>query len=185
MNSNRLLIFFCLLVLTLLPACAPAAPASSGDGVVRAVLFYTPGCSSCEKALRDIIPPLEAKYGTKLVVTRVPLNDLDEVGRLYEAADFFRLKKDDVMVPFVVVGGSVLAGEAAVQRDLDGKIQAGIAAGGWSAPALPTRLAELATRPTPTPRATIAPLIEAPGVGAKPTDSGACVLNTPCPTPSK
>ena len=51
----------------------------------------------------------------------MPLNDLDEVGRLYEAADFFKLKKDDVMVPFVVVGGSVLAGEAAVQRDLDGQ----------------------------------------------------------------
>ena len=66
MNPNRILIFFCLLVLTLLPACAPAAPASSGDGVVRALLFYTPGCSSCEKALRDIIPPLEGQIRRKI-----------------------------------------------------------------------------------------------------------------------
>jgi len=167
-------------------ACAPAPAPASGDGIVRAVLFYTPGCSSCEKALRDIIPPLETEFGARLQITRVPLNDLDEVGRLYESADFFKMNKGDVIVPFVVIGRDVLAGETAVQRDLRAKIQAGLTAGGLNAPALPARLGELAARPTPTPRATIAPLIDAPGVGAaKPTAPGPCVINTPCPTPGK
>jgi hypothetical protein len=173
-----------ILAALLLAGCAPAPQASSGDGIMRAVLFYTPGCSSCEKALRDILPPLESEFGARLQITRVPLNDLDEVGRLYESADYFKMKKDDVIVPFVVIGRDVLAGEAAVQRDLRAKIQAGLAAGGLSAPALPARLGELAARPTPTPRATLPPLIEIPGPGPANNPGGAapCVINTPCPT---
>ncbi len=186
MNLKQMLALWVLLVpMLLLAACAPAPAPSSGDGIVRAVLFYTPGCSSCEKALREIIPPLESEFGSKLILTRVPLNDLDEVGRLYESSDFFKLKKDDVMVPFIVIGRDVLAGEAPVQRDLRAKIQAGLAAGGLNAPALPARLAELAARPSPTPRATIAPLINPPGPGAaRSTGVAPCVINTPCPTPA-
>jgi hypothetical protein len=168
--------------LVLLVACAPAQPVISGDGVVRAVLFWTPGCVSCEKALRDTLPPLEAKYGGRFQLTRVPLNDLDEIGRLYEAADFFKLKKDDILVPLVVIGTDVLSGEAALARDLDGKIQVGIAAGGWAQPALPPRLLELAARATPTPRATLPALFNPAGPSS---DPGACVINTPCPTVSK
>jgi hypothetical protein len=168
--------------MVLLVACAPAKPVSSSDGVVRAVLFWTPGCASCEKALRDIIPPLEAKYGARFQLTRVPLNDLDEIGRLYEAADFFKLKKDDILVPLVVIGTDVLSGEAALARDLDAKIQTGIAAGGWPQPALPPRLLELAARATLTPRATIPALFNPAGPA---TDPGACVINTPCPTLSR
>ena len=182
-NSSVLLTGFFLLLLVALAACAPAQPAAPGnDGIVRMVLFWTPGCSSCEKALTEIIPPLETKYGARLQILKVPLNNLAEVDRLYASADFFKIKKDDVLTPFVVIGNEVISGEPAVERGLDQKIQAGITAGGLVQPALPPQLAELAARPTPTPRVTI-PLIEGPGTGAtKPAPPGACVINTPCPT---
>ena len=175
----RFLLAAGLLPVLLLAACAPApTPAvTSGDGIVRAVLFYTPGCSSCEKALRDTIPPLEARYGSRFQLLKVPLNDLSEVDRLYASADFFKIKKEDVMVPFVVIGNDLLIGETALEENLDAKIKAGIVAGGYVQPALPSLLAELAARPTSTPRPTIAPLISLPGVEAQPT---ACVVNTPC-----
>jgi thiol-disulfide isomerase/thioredoxin len=176
---------FFLLILAALSACAPLQPAAaSGDGIVRVVLFWTPGCSSCEKALTEIIPPLESKYGAKLQVLKVPLNNLDEVNRLYAAADFFKIKKDDILTPFVLVGTEILSGEPALSSGLDQKIQAGIAAGGLAHPALPPALAELAARSTPTPKANAAPGIEGPGVSAptKPAAPGACVINTPCPT---
>lgn len=188
MKINKTLFVFISALLALwLAACTPAPAATSGDGIVRAVLFWTPGCSSCEKVLRDTLPPLEARYGSRFLLLRVPLNNLAEVDRLYAAADFFKLKKEDVLVPLVVIGGSVLAGETAVERDLDASIQAGLAAGGYAQPALPPPLAELAARPTPTPRPTLAPLINEPGaLPAQPTAAGACVVNTLCPpTPTK
>ena len=183
MNKNSAVLYF-IFFLLLLAACAPVQPAgSSQDGIVRMVLFWTPGCSSCEKALTEIIPPLETKYGAKLQVLKVPLNNLDEVNRLYGSADFFKIKKEAVLTPFVLIGNDVLSGEPALLSSLDQKIQAGIAAGGLDQPALSPQLAELAARATPTPRSTIAPLINGPGLGAtKPAAPGACIINTPCPT---
>ena len=169
----------------LLPACSPAPVLTSGDGIVRAVLFWTPGCSSCEKVLRDVLPPLETRYGARLQILKVPLNDLSEVDRLYASAGYFKVNKGDILVPFVVIGSDVLSGETSVETQLDEKIKAGIVAGGLVQPALPPQLAELAARPTPTPRATLPPLIEIPGVGVQST---ACALDNPCvmtatPTP--
>lgn len=174
-----------LIFLAALAACAPLqTAASSGDGIVRVILFWTPGCSSCEKALTEILPPLEAKYGAALQVLKVPLNNLDEVNRLYAAADFFKIKKDDILTPFVLIGKDVLAGEPAMSSGLDQKIQAGLAAGGLAQPALPPALAELAARPSPTPRVTPGSILDGPGVTAptRPAAPGACVINTPCPT---
>ena len=177
------LAFGLLILAWLLAACAPAAPAGNGSGLVKAILFWTPGCSSCEKALTEILPPLEAKYGARLQMLKVPLNNLNEVDRLYASADFFKIKKEDVLTPFVVIGKDVLSGEPALTQNLDQKIQAGLTAGGLDQPALPPALAELAARPTPTPKPTIPALINSPGTGpTKPADPGACVINTPCPT---
>jgi hypothetical protein len=177
---------FGLIVVAILSACAPLQPAASTpNGVVRVVLFWTPGCTSCEKVLTETIPPLEARYGAKLQVLKVPLNNLDEVNRLYAAADFLKIKKDDILTPFALVGTEVLSGEPAISAGLDQKIQAGLAAGGLVQPALPQPLAELAARPTPTPKVTPGAVIEGPGVTAptkKPADPGACVISTPCPT---
>jgi len=179
-----------LLILTLafgliLPGCSAAPAVSSGDGIVRAVLFWTPGCSSCENVLRNVLPPLEARYGSRLQMLKVPLNDLSEVNRLYASAGYFKISKGDILVPFVVIGNDVLSGETAVDDHLDEKIKAGIAAGGLVLPALPPQLAELAARPTPTLRATLPPFIQAPGTGSQGT---ACALDAPCamtatPTP--
>ena len=152
---------------------------------MRAVLFWTPGCSSCEKVLRDVLPPLETRYGSRLQMLKVPLNDLNEVNRLYASAEFFKINKGEILVPFVLIGSDVLSGETAVENQLDEKIKAGIVAGGLVQPALPPQLAELAARPTPTLRATLPPFIEVPGAGVQGT---ACALDNPCvmtatPTP--
>jgi thiol-disulfide isomerase/thioredoxin len=187
MKTNLILIS--MILLSVLAGCAPAAPVSSGDGIVRAVLFWTPGCLACETALTQILPPLEKKYGARLVITKVPLNNVAEVDQLYAAADFFKMKKDDVLPPFLVIGADALSGEAALRESLDAKIAAGFKAGGLAAPALPATLSQLAARATPTPRATLPPITSGPGQGTiKPTDPSECVINTPCAptvTPAK
>ena len=183
--TGKLLLILTLAMGLFLPACAAAPAATSGDGIVRAVLFWTPGCSSCEKVLRDVLPPLETRYGSRLQMLKVPLNDLNEVDRLYASAGFFKIKPGEVLVPLVLIGSDVLSGETAVENNLDEKIKAGIAAGGLIQPALPPQLVELAARPTPTPRPTLPPFIEIPGAGVQGT---ACALDNPCvmtqtPTP--
>jgi hypothetical protein len=183
--SGKLGLILILALGLLLSACSAPPSVISGDGIVHAVLFWTPGCSSCEKVLKDVLPPLEARYGGRLQMLEVPLNDLSEVDRLYASAGFFKINKGDILVPFVVIGSDVLSGETAVESHLDEKIKAGIVAGGLVQPALPPQLAELAARPTSTPRATLPPFIEVPGAGVQ---SDACSLNNPCvmtatPTP--
>ncbi len=175
--SGKLILVFTLVFGLILSACSAAPAVTSGDGIVRAVLFWTPGCSSCEKVLRDVIPPLETRYGGRLQLLKVPLNDLSEVDRLYASAGFFKINKGDILVPFVVIGNDVLSGETAVENQLDEKIKAGIVDGGLLQPALPPQLAELAARPTPTARATLPPFIQVPGAGVQTT---ACALDNPC-----
>jgi hypothetical protein len=174
---GKLLFILTLAFGLLLSACGAAPAVTSGDGIVRAVLFWTPGCSSCEKVLRDVLPPLETRYGGRLQMLMVPLNNLSDVDRLYASASFFKINKGDILVPFVVIGSDTLSGETAVENQLDEKIKAGIVGGGLLPPALPPQLAELAARPTPTARATLPPFIEILGAGVQGT---ACALDNPC-----
>lgn len=166
----------CLLLLWLCTACAPQ-PMTSGDGIVRLTLFWTPGCASCEMVLRDTLPLLQARYGPRMQVLMVPLNDLSEVDRLIASASDLKLQKDDIRVPLVMIGSQVLSGEEAVNNRLEKLIQDGLAAGGLPQPALPASLAELARRATPTPRATLPPYLQPPSAGV---ESNACSLTTPC-----
>ena len=51
------------------------------------------------------------------------------VWTLFAAADFFGLKKEDVAVPFLVVGSQVLVGQQAIQAQFPGLIEQGLAPG--------------------------------------------------------
>ena len=151
--------------------------------VVNAVLFYTPGCSYCQAVIGSVLPPLQARYGERLSIVAVPLNGIEDVDTLFAAADFFGLKKEDVAVPFLVVGSQVLVGQQAIQAQFPGLIEQGLAQGGIPAPRLPAALATLAARPSPTP---LPPGVELGPVvpraqAASSHPPGNCSERPPCP----
>src|SRR5450830_1917147 len=77
--------------------------------VVDAVFFWSADCSFCQAVLAKDLPPLEAKYGSQLQIQKVPLVSANDIDTLFNAADFFGLKKDQIVVPFLVVGNKTLA----------------------------------------------------------------------------
>jgi hypothetical protein len=148
---------------------------SAPPPAVHAVFFWSPDCSFCQAVLAKDLPPLEAKYGSQLQIQKVPLVSASDVDTLFNAAGFFGLKKDEIVVPFLVVGNKTLAGQDAIEKQFAGIIEAGLAQGGIPAPLLPQALADLVARPTPTPRPTIVAIGSvplAPGEIPSPTSPG-------------
>jgi thiol-disulfide isomerase/thioredoxin len=163
---------------------------------VQAVFFWEPGCPACETVLAKDLPPLEAQYASQLRVLKVPLNTVADLDALYSSAGFYGLAKDQVVVPFLVVGDKVLAGKDAIEQLFPGIVAAGLASGGIPAPQLPPALAALAQRPTLRPTfVTLGGAASGPGEQLTPTAPGSsagcleanstgCAVNPPQLTPS-
>ena len=153
--------------------------------VVYAVMFWTPGCSFCEAVLTKVLPPLEAKYGSQLQILKIPLTGVDDVDQLFAAAPTYGVAKEQVAVPFLVVGSQALVGQTAIEEQFPAIIEKGLAQGGIPAPVLPAALAQIAQRPTPTPRPTAeagAGVVAGPlpaGTDAAAPPLGNCVVGQP------
>jgi thiol-disulfide isomerase/thioredoxin len=107
------------------------------SGSVRAVLFWMEGCPFCETVLNNVLPPLEAKYGNTLEVHRVEVEGIQAVDQLYQLGERLGIPKDDIGVPFLLLGDRALIGYDAIQKQLPLLIEAELARGGVDFPAVP------------------------------------------------
>jgi uncharacterized membrane protein/glutaredoxin len=131
----------------------PATPEATSlpvqtDAIVRAVLFWMDGCPHCHTVLENVLPPLQAKYGERLQVQLIELATTQDVDHLYETATGYGIPKEQVGVPFLVIGDQVLIGSEQIPMELPGLIEKYLAAGGVELPDVPG-LAK--ATPTPTP----------------------------------
>ena len=90
MKPSRILFFTLLISLLTLgyqvtPGRAQDSDLPSEKSVVQAVIFWMEGCSNCDTVLKEVLPPLEAKYGEQLAITRVQLVTTEDVDQLYQA----------------------------------------------------------------------------------------------------
>ncbi|MFM8319486.1 MAG: vitamin K epoxide reductase family protein [Chloroflexota bacterium] len=144
---RRVLLTGLFLIAVLLPAFA----AHAEDGVVHAVLFYSPSCTHCHEVMEQHLPPLVEKYGAQLDVIGVDVEH--EVGQnLYQAMlAAFSVPDERVGVPTLVVGSMVLVGSVEIPEQLPEIIEEGLASGGIGWPAIPgleTVLASQANAPS-------------------------------------
>ncbi|MCX6024651.1 MAG: hypothetical protein NTY23_00025 [Chloroflexi bacterium] len=114
--------------------------------------------------MNNVLPPLQSNYGEHLQVLLVQLVDQASVDRLFQAADELGVAKEDVGVPFLVVGRSALIGSGEIPDQLPGIIDAGLASGGIAFPQLasladlaPSRAASQAVQATVLPSAAPSP----------------------------
>lgn len=128
------------------------SPLVQTEAIVRAVLFWMDGCPHCQTVLENVLPPLQTKYGDRLQVRLIELATTQDVDRLYQAAAGYGIPKEQVGVPFLVIGDQVLIGSEQIPKELPGLIEKYLAAGGVEFPNVPGLATAL---PTATPAAPI------------------------------
>jgi uncharacterized membrane protein/thiol-disulfide isomerase/thioredoxin len=150
-NAPRFAFLIVIILLASVSLTRPAraaAPAQASNGVVRAVLFWMDGCPHCHKVLDEILPPLQALYGDKLDILLIEVKSMEELDRLYLLAESIGIPKEQVGVPFMLIGEEVLIGSGQIPAELPRLISVYLAAGGVDYPDLPALASFLPTGAT-------------------------------------
>jgi uncharacterized membrane protein len=139
-KANRCWIALLLLLTYLLigPARASIAASPAQDApapVVQAVMFWMESCGHCHYIIEQVLPGIESTYGDQLEIFLIELVSITEVNLLYETAEGFGIPKEQVGVPFLVIGDHFLSGSIEIPEKLPGLIEAYLSAGGVALPA--------------------------------------------------
>ncbi len=124
-----------LLALVLLAGPGPAQ-AAAGDGIARAVFFYTPACPHCHELLNGRLPAIVAQHGDRLRLLTVDAST--PVGRrLFRAAvEDYSVPDRKRGVPAVVIGDQFLAGVRDISEQLPQLVTISLDNGGVDWPAI-------------------------------------------------
>lgn len=167
------------------PANAQPKPTAepTGDGVVRAVVFYSENCPHCGDVLYHYLPPMEERYGDQLRVAR--FNTVDPLAKiLYQMGkELFVGEGERTGVPWLVIDNRTLLGSITIRDELPPLIDQYLAQGGIGWPAIPGVAEAMGASEPPTaapPTATELPT-EAATATPMPT---ATATPTPEPTPT-
>jgi uncharacterized membrane protein/thiol-disulfide isomerase/thioredoxin/glutaredoxin len=93
-------------------------------------MFWMNGCPHCHYVLDNVLPPIQEKYGDQFQIQLVELVTAQDIDRLYQTAEVFGIPKEQVYVPFLVIGEHVLVGSDQIPSELPGLIEFYLAAGG-------------------------------------------------------
>ena len=141
MNAKLKLNFLILIILGVpLVSSQQALAGSPGQAseqpVVRAVMFWSATCGHCEYVIKNVLPPLQTRYGGQLEILLIEIASQEDVDRLFQTATAFGIDKDAVGVPFMIVGDRVLQGSQQIPAELPGLIETHLAAGGLDYPSV-------------------------------------------------
>jgi uncharacterized membrane protein len=123
------------LIVLLLLSTLPFSAAQAADGVIRAVLFYSPTCGHCEYVITEVIPPLFEQYGRQLFIIGIDISQAD--GQALFAAALQHFKVESAGVPFLVIGDTYLVGSKDIPEQFPVLIEQYLAQGGVDWPAIP------------------------------------------------
>ena len=151
---HKILLISCY-ILVLLSTSAFSLLPQVGSPVVKAVLFWMQGCPHCHEVIDTVLPPIQAKYGEQLQIKLIELTGSQEINALYSLAESMGIPKNDVGVPFLIIGEHVLVGSGEIPDQLPGLIDSYLAAGGVDFPDSPALapLLQLSTADTDSPTA--------------------------------
>ncbi len=113
---------------------ASASATANGDGVVRAVMFWSDSCPHCHHVIDNVLPPLQERYGDRLQIHLVEVSSASEFERVAQVASAYGIPRDQVGVPFLVIGDRALMGSNQIPEELPGLIERHLNAGGVDYP---------------------------------------------------
>jgi uncharacterized membrane protein len=118
------------------PARVNAQEQPPADGTVYAVLFWLSTCPHCHDVIENVLPPLEARYGSQVQIYRAEVSGAENWANLQALAASQGIPAEYVGVPFLVIGDTFLIGSDRIEMELPGLIEAYLAQGGVALPAL-------------------------------------------------
>ena len=125
------------LLITFFLLATLVAGTSAQEGVVHAILFYSPSCGHCHYVMEEVFPPLREKYGDQLQILELDTTT-PEGRRLYNAStELYEIPAEWQGVPRLLVGDSYFIGSQQIPEQFPGLIEEQLAAGGVDWPALP------------------------------------------------
>jgi uncharacterized membrane protein len=106
--------------------------------VVQAVMFWLESCGHCQYVIEEVLPPIQTQYGEQFELLMIQLVTTEEIDRLYQTAAAFGIAKEDVGVPFLVIGDQALSSSRQIADELPGLIEQYLAQGGVATLDLPS-----------------------------------------------
>ncbi len=135
--SKTLTLLFTLLVLIGYPASSKAAPIRSETATVHAVLFFSSGCPYCNQVLTTTLPALQDQYKSQLSILLIEVVTLKDVENLYTLGASLGLSKEQVAVPFLLIGSTPLVGVDEIESKFAALIDKYLTSGGMEYPDMP------------------------------------------------
>ncbi|MEX2162252.1 MAG: vitamin K epoxide reductase family protein [Anaerolineales bacterium] len=125
-----------ILILSLLASTlivSPALAQTPQPPVVRAVLFFSPLCSSCKQIVEESLPPVIERFGSQLQIFFVDVNTVEGAGLFSAAVETYEAPR---VVPFLVFGQDFLFGERII-TEFPRLVDSHLAQGGLEWPSIP------------------------------------------------
>lgn len=126
-----------LLLLLLLPHVTSATVALAQEGIVRAVLFYSPSCPHCHKVMTEDLPPLLEEHGAQLDIVAVDTAHPDGNAMYQAAIERFSITPERRGVPTLIVGDNVLVGSIEIPQVFPVLVESYLDEGGVDWPDIP------------------------------------------------
>ena len=118
--------------ITLLIVWLVAAVTAQAAGPVRLFIFYTDTCGHCQVVLNEVLPPLQARYGSNLEVRGFEISTAANYEVMLKLEKLYGVSAPDFQEIFI--GQEVLVGEAAIRTRLPALIDKYLAQGGVDFP---------------------------------------------------
>lgn len=118
----------------LAPGLPDVAPVEAEEPIARALFFYSERCLHCQAVAREVLPPLQEKYGQQLQIVQLEVAQPENYELMLKLEDQYQLARREI--PEIFVGGRGLVGEEEIRGELDREIAACLANGGCEVPAV-------------------------------------------------
>jgi len=116
---------------------SPVVKAQESQSVVKAYLFYSESCPSCQIVRRNVIPALYQQFAQQLHIKAIEVSNNEENYRWLTACEeAYGIAPEDTAVPVIFIGDQYLVGED-IQDQLPGLVAQYAAEGGADYPDVP------------------------------------------------
>ncbi len=108
----------------------PAPPGAAEPAALTVAFFYSPGCQSCRRVIDYTLPHLEERWGERINVLPIDIDEEAGFGRLLAVRDSLGADPASAGSPFLfAVGERTLGGKEALATRLDAAIESALRAG--------------------------------------------------------
>lgn len=96
------------------------------NGVLNIKFYWMEGCPTCEDVMKNTLPAVESEFGTAINIQPIELKTLEEINQLFVIGESFGLEKEEIGVPFFIVGEQAISGDDNISERLPILIQSAL-----------------------------------------------------------